>query len=91
MEQSFEDIVTAKVKEIREYLASRDDGEILNHFVFRIEASGRVHDGHVKIEFSMADYDYPSVRGNNVKMVLSEYVRRHGWNHENAPLMISKV
>lgn len=61
-----------------------------SHFVFRFEASGRVHDGELKIEISLGSYG-SEVTGRDVESVVKEFMRRKGWNDRNTPLELPNV
>lgn len=68
----------------------REAGEAINatHVKFVVEISGRPT-GPLKLEFKLA-YNYDSdVVGADLQSVLSEALRRRGWNAANAPLAIS--
>ena len=65
--------------------------ETINSFEFEIKASGRVHEGDVKITFCLdSSYDsYVSCKGNSIAAVLQEFMRRFGWNARHSPLLIT--
>lgn len=65
-------------------------GEI-SAFEIKIDAAGRVSGGDVKIQFQLKDGNYGgiSVDGNNLDEICSEFLRRHGWTKQNAPLMLT--
>lgn len=64
--------------------------ESLRSFTAEITISGRVHDGEMKIQFSIGgDYNSGAVIGGTIEAVLTEYKRRQGWSKRNAPLELS--
>ena len=84
-----ETILAATMLELKRTLARKDD---VSSFVFSISASGRV-DGDLKIEYTLADdvYGTDKVTGHKINTVVEEYLRRKGWNHTNAPVLISNA
>ncbi len=84
---SFEGAVKREVKAVREAIKLCDS---VSYFQLSIFASGQVNDGEVKIEYKISEGSYgDDVIGHNVKECLSEFLRRHGWNHANKPIAIS--
>ena len=60
--------------------------------MFDVEVEGRVHDGDVEVRFRLGEcYGEKQAIGNRLGPVLREYMRRHHWEKENAPLCISFV
>lgn len=58
---------------------------------FDIEIDGRLHDGELKIKFSVGSvYETGGkVEGGSIDAVLQEYKRRFGWDQRNQPLELS--
>ena len=85
---STEGAIKRAVRQVRAALAAAN---LPADFNFRVEASGRVTDGEVKLAFRLGPDGYSSgaVEGNSIEPVVSEYLRRHGWKKVNAPLAIS--
>lgn len=85
---SFEGALKREIKRIRNRLK---DVEEISEFSVKIEASGRVHDGEVKLSFAIApnSYGYNEVKGRELNAVLEEMMRRHGWQKKNDPLAIA--
>jgi hypothetical protein len=87
---SFEGAVKREAKRIREQLQA---DESLHEFAFRIQVSGRVHDGDLKLIYSVYDnnggqYQEPKVTGDSVHAVMDEFTRRRGWTQRHAPKAI---
>jgi hypothetical protein len=84
---STEGAIKRAVRQIRESLSRADEG---SEFYFTIEASGRIQEGEVKLEFGLAESSYGTkVKGFSIQPVVDEYLRRHGWEKVNAPKAIS--
>ena len=84
----FEDLIVEQVRFIRSELQKI---ETLDAFEFIVKAEGRVHEGELKIVFSL-DHPYEMgviAKGGDINVVLEEFMRRFGWNKRNNPLMIS--
>ena len=63
--------------------------ESLSSFCFAIRVDGRVHSGDLKVEFQIGESSYAmDVKGGTYRAVIEEFMRRHGWDKANAPLMI---
>ena len=64
--------------------------DTLSSFSFSIQASGRVHEGEIKVEFKLAPNTYHSNEtcGGNFARVVTEFLRRLGWEEANQPLML---
>lgn len=77
------------VNAIREALGKANVGQ----FHFTIEAEGRTETGScsILIEYTVTDGRYGGnrVKGNSVRAVVTEMLRRHGWNEAHAPLMLT--
>jgi hypothetical protein len=73
------------VTDARELLASNNVG---HHITLEIEISGRVNDGDLKIQYGAGDYG-PSVKGDTLRNVVQEHMRRSGWNDRHAPLYLT--
>jgi hypothetical protein len=81
----FEKMVVEEVKRVRGRLQSNEN---LHQFHFQISASGRVHDGDIKIEFAFGEYS-PNVYSSSVETGLNEWERRQMWNKRNAGLVLT--
>ncbi len=87
---SFEGAVKREIKRIREQLRA---DESLSTFAFRIQVSGRVHDGDLKLVYSIFDnegglYSAPTVEGDTVNAVVEEFSRQRGWKQRHAPKLL---
>lgn len=81
---SFEGALKREIKRIRTELLKAED---LSSFSFTITASGRLHDGEVKLKFALAESTYGEgrVEGDSIQPVLDELLRRHGWEKIHSP------
>lgn len=76
--KTFEEEVIELVNSIRGLIALDDDAP--NYFSFSVVAEGRVRDGEVQIRFKLGESDYQKiVTGDDVQAVVTEYLRRIGW------------
>ena len=65
------------------------DKEIGGSFRIDIEVSGRINDGEVLVEYRVGDcYGSNNPKGARLAPVVSEYLRRRGWNKANAPMAL---
>lgn len=84
----FEKATVEVVKGIRTILAADDNGP--NYFEFTIKATGRVRDGEVEIKFSLGENGYTNnVSGDKVEAVVTEYLRRIGWQKAHEYLALT--
>lgn len=80
------------IKELAAYV--RAELSVINEISsldFDIDISGRLHDGELKIKFSVGS-TYSTggkVEGGSIDAVLKEYKRRFGWDKRNQPLELS--
>jgi hypothetical protein len=81
----FEEAVIKEVKRVREQL---QENENLHQFEFCITASGRIHDGEVKIEFAIGEYS-ANVSANSVDAAVAEYQRRKGFERRHSGLVLT--
>ena len=80
---SFQGAIKREVKRIRNKLAM---DESLSEFCFEITASGRVHEGTVKLAFAIGSSTYnTSLDGDDADEVIEEFMRRRGWKARHAP------
>ena len=89
---SFEGAVKREVTRLRSKLKPAAEAGIItgNEFKFKIECSGRIVDGEMKLEYELSGvYGLHAVKGNSPNAVLDEFLRRQGWEKVNAPLQIS--
>ena len=59
-------------------------------FAIDIEVRGRVHEGDLRIEFSVGE-SYgadSSAKAHSLRAALHEWTRRKSWNEANRPLML---
>lgn len=90
MALSFEERVKEVVAGIRELLAVDDKAP--SYFHFAVIAEGRVRDGEVHIQFKLGESDWNNVvKGDNVKAVVAEYLRRIGWQKAHEYLALPVV
>jgi len=72
---------------VRDQLADMDS---LYSFNLRLEADGHVHQGDINITIKLSSGTYSTgVEGNRLEPVVTEYMRRNGWDDANAPLCLS--
>jgi hypothetical protein len=64
--------------------------ENISRFTLHIEADGRI-DGDIKIEYRICVNYESIVCGDSVGPVLTEVMRRKGWDDTHRPVMISHV
>lgn len=85
---SFEGALKREIKRVRNQLKNIDE---ISDFSLKIEASGRVNDGDVKLTFevSPSSYGYQAVKGRSLRAAVEEMLRRHGWQKHNDPIAIS--
>lgn len=74
------------IKSIRSHLQRCED---LRDFEMTIEASGRLHEGEVKITYNLGSYYNSAVKGGRLEPVITEFARRHGWQKANAPVCLT--
>lgn len=82
------------VKDIAVYVREELKGiESISSMSLDIEISGRVHDGELKIKFTLGSTysSSGSVSGGNIEAVLLEYKRRFGWDKRHQPLELTFV
>ena len=88
---SFEGALKREIKRVRRELAKLDS---LPYMRLVIQASGRLHDGDMKLTYSLSDeYSIDTTKGDAIQPVIDEFMRRHGWQAIHAPKAIgySKV
>jgi hypothetical protein len=72
---------------VRDQLADMDS---LYSFNLRLEADGHVHQGDLNITIRLGSNSYSTgVEVNRLEPVVTEYMRRNGWDDANAPLCLS--
>jgi hypothetical protein len=81
-----ESVLKTALGEIRAALAEADISEM----DFEIYASGRIHDGNLRVRFKLGEYG-DRTQGGSVEAVVEEYLRRHGWNERNVALCLPAV
>tara|TARA_Y100000310_G_scaffold327344_1_gene393551 strand:+ start:651 stop:953 length:303 start_codon:yes stop_codon:yes gene_type:complete len=86
----FKESIESMVRTLREEMQV---AETCTDFYFRVDATGRLHDGDIRISYQVGEdcYTGEHVKGNDPRICLEEYLRRHGWDTVNAPLSISFV
>lgn len=78
--------LTEAVTALRQRLADADIG---SNFRLDIEVSGRIQGGEVKVAYVLGDsYSSTNARGARLGPVVTEFLRRHGWNEANTPLAL---
>lgn len=73
------------ISELRSELQQNDT---LHHIRFEIEASGRLHDGDIKVQFHLGEYYTPAVTGDSLDAVLEEFARRRNWQLRHDALLL---
>lgn len=80
------------IKELAAYVRSEVSViDEISSLDFDIDISGRLHDGELKIRFSLGG-TYSTggkVEGGSIDAVIKEYKRRFGWDKRNQPLELS--
>lgn len=86
---SLEGMIKRAAAEVKRQLAHAEAG---SEFQLTITASGRIHDGDLKIEYGLANntYGLQVVTGNRLDPTVEELIRREGWDKSHAPLQISQ-
>jgi len=77
-------VFIAATHEVRRRLAAAD----LGGFTLQLKASGRTmtDQDEIKLEYILCAPQYgPDVRGNDLERVITEVIRRSGWDETNAP------
>ena len=65
------------------------DKEIGGHLRLDIEVEGRINDGDMKVTYTLGGtYSGDNPKGARLAPVVSEYLRRKGWNEANAPMAL---
>jgi hypothetical protein len=73
--------------EIRRRLAQC---ESMSSFELVIRAEGRVHDGDIKITYTLGDYyGAGTSKGGRLEPVIVECLRRYGWVQANEPTCLT--
>ncbi len=86
--RDFHSKILSTVAAVKEEISKIED---VPEFLLKIVASGRI-DGDVKIEFTLSESSYaPDVTGGDLAAVVTEFLRRHGWNQRHAPLCLPNV
>lgn len=70
---------------LRKRLADADLG---GTFTLNIVVSGRIQDGEVKCEYKLCRNYGPDTKGHSLDPVITELLRREGWEERNAPLTL---
>lgn len=84
----FEKVLANKMIEVRQLLADNDIGAMR----LDIEVSGRTMTGDLEIRFILGtEYEGKNAKGGNLDAVVTEFIRREKWRHQNAPLCLPKV
>jgi hypothetical protein len=79
-------VLAEAVAQVRQELS---DAEIASRFRLDIEASGRLSCGDILVSYKVGEsYGSSNAEGGRLDTVLSEYMRRSGWNKRNAPLAL---
>jgi hypothetical protein len=81
----FEKAVVEEVRRVRSILQVNED---IHRFAFEINATGRVHDGEVKITFKIGEYG-AAVTGNTVDAAVLEFQRRNGYDSRHSGLVLT--
>jgi hypothetical protein len=80
---------TIQLSMLRDKLAENNIGR----FHLTVTASGDTNGGGTLIEYSLSQYAYSAdlVKGNDLFAVRCEFVRRHGWQERNDPILIPNL
>lgn len=84
----FDDLIKSLALHIREELSKVEE---ISSIDFEVSIDGRAHDGELKIKYSLGS-TYGSgglVTGGRLEPVITEYLRRFGWDRRNKPLELS--
>ena len=85
---SFMGALKREITKIQKRVSKVESISFLN---LQIEAKGRM-DGDIKILFRISDNEYDissGPKGNDLDALTEEFMRRHGWEKRNAPLMLT--
>ena len=84
---TIEEIFKQAAIDVRDRLSNVDS---LHTFSLRLEADGHIHQGDINITIKLSSGVYSTgVEGNRLEPVVTEYMRRNGWDNANAPLCLS--
>jgi len=84
---TIEEIFKQTAIDVRDRLSAVDS---LYSFNLRLEADGHIHQGDINITIKLSSGLYSTgVEGNRLEPVVTEYMRRNGWDATNAPLCLS--
>ena len=76
------------VRELREQLGERD----ISQMNLIIDISGRTMSGDLIVEYRLSDSSYgATTKGGLLQNVYVEFLRRHGWEHQNNVLALPRV
>jgi hypothetical protein len=83
---SFHESLIDAVAEVRRRLAEAD----ISSVCLDIEVRGRALSGNLELVYKLSLDSYGSsvVRGFDLEAVISEFLRRQGWQDNNQPLML---
>lgn len=78
------------VQALTKELVKRFNEAELGYLYFQVTAEGSTT-GDVRIQYKIGTHAYDSdhAKGNRVLPTLEEYMRRHGWEQRNQPLMLT--
>lgn len=85
---SFAGALKREIKRVRRKL-QRD--ERMSEFSIEIDVKGRVHDGDVKLTYSVCPSSWQNsdaVKGDDLDACVEELMRRRGWQSVHAPVAI---
>lgn len=78
------------IQEIQHLRSRAQEHTIWTYFRVDIEVNGHVHEGELRIEFSVGDsYGTGAAKGNSLRAAQEEFIRRKAWDEQNRPLMLS--
>ena len=80
------ELLTPVIEDIRKELGNHNIG----NFHLEIRSEGRTETGGFLLTYRLSECNYtPHVEGNDLSYVVTEFVRRNGWQKLNEPIMIT--
>jgi hypothetical protein len=87
LDREFHSTIVALAERVR---AELQQCETLHRMDFTIEVEGRVHEGDMELKYWIGEYS-KELKGNNIDELLTEWLRRHGWELDHQPVCLPNV
>jgi hypothetical protein len=84
LDKEFHSTIVALAERVR---AELQQCETLRRMDFTIEVEGRIHYGDMELKYWIGKYA-KELKGNNIDELLTEWLRRHGWELAHQPLCL---